>query len=117
MAGSLVSPLKAYITRLERRYFDPALASYEVVHRLNNAIAKVYEKAKKQSYDLSQILLIEEEVNKQVDRFWAWTKRKVVNVKEACKIFNRSRSTIYRWIKQGKFANAIKVKGKWRIAL
>lgn len=118
MVSSLVRPLKAMVTRLERRYFDPALATYESVHRLNNAIMRVYEKAKNDpEITLSQIPILEEMVNKQVDRFWAWTNRRIINVTEACEVFNRSRSTIYRWIKQGKLPNAIKVRGRWQIAI
>lgn len=114
---SLISPLKTFVTKLERKYFNPIVASYDVVHRLNLTISNVFEKAKDQSYDLSQIGSLEDEVENQVNRFWAWTRRRVITVTEACAIFKRSRSTIYRWIKQGKFLGAMKTAGKWSIAI
>lgn len=110
--AQLVRPLTAMITRLERHYFDPSVASCDVtIHRMNQVIASIYEKAQKQSYD------VDEYINRQITRFWAWSHRTIVTVKEACKLFGRSRSTIYRWIKQGKLPHAIKVSGRWQIAL
>lgn len=114
MGVSLVSSLKSYVTRLENKYFDPALSRQNVLHRLDTIISNVLDKARDQSLDT---YIVEETVSIQLDRFWAWAKRRIIDVTEACKVFNRSRSTIYRWIKQGKLAHAIKENGRWRIAL
>lgn len=117
-AIQLARPLSSMITRLERRHFNPASASCEVtLHRMNKTIASIYEKAKNKSYDLTQVYLLDGYINRQIERFWAWSHRRIITVSEACKIFNRSRSTIYRWIKQGRLPHAIKEKGRWQIAL
>lgn len=109
--ASLTKPLTTMITKLERQYFDPASASCDILHRMSKMTANIYRKAGSDS-----LRQVDEYISQQVDRFWTWIHRRIVTVKEACEIFGRSRSTIYRWIKNGRLA-AVKQKGKWKIAL
>ena len=44
----------------------------------------------------------ENEIDGIIQSFMAWTEQQVMTAKEAAEKYNRSTSTIYRWIKQGK---------------
>ena len=57
---------------------------------------------------------VEDELERLVDHFFEWSNRELIDTKTAAEKYDRSPSTIYRWIKQGKLA-AKKVSGRWEI--
>jgi len=111
------------IEDLEQNHFRPELADCSAlmelvastyqIEQLNNEL-KRYIIFDQSLGDLTDS--IDDFIGDSADRFMIWTARKAISVKEAMSVFNRSKSTIYRWIRAGKL-NAKKESGRWIIAL
>jgi hypothetical protein len=113
----------AFIEDLEENNFRPDLedcsiplklvASTRQIERLNEELKRyiMFDQSLGEYTDS-----IEDFIGDSADRFMTWAERKTISVKDAMSVFNRSKSTIYRWIRAGKL-NAKKESGRWMIAL
>lgn len=117
-----VSTYEKFVENLQEIYFNPATAPTSAAQnmvRLQNqveACISYLEKFMTLGFDLADYInSVYDRTERATDIFFAWSGRKVVSVKEACEIHGKSRSTIYRWIKQGKL-QAVKEGRKWVIA-
>jgi excisionase family DNA binding protein len=109
-----------FVRYLEKNDFFPHLltdSSYaETLAQLAVAVESVNDQLRKYSIFDSSLEHdtdhVDDLVGTVADRFIDWHYRKTMRVKDAAMYHNRSASTIYRWIKQGKL-DATKVNGKW----
>lgn len=115
-----VAELEQLMDSIDERYFDPADAPSSVLQIWSEATNVIWDEMEAveqySMFDEFQAFLstAEEELLKLVSRFNHWTRRKVVDTKEAANMINRSRSSVYYWIKTGKL-EARKVNGRWFI--
>lgn len=109
-----------YVRALERTSFFPALITgADHMHTMNELAVTVDETIdeleKYAIFDRSLEELCEEVrdlVGEAADRFTSWNFRRTCSAKEAAEMHNRSVSTIYRWIREGRL-DATKVNGRW----
>ena len=113
--------LTDYVETLSNEYFDPRTAPTTVADELNRITAIAYAELElvkpwvMTDNGLEEFVWsVEEEIEHIIDKFWSWTGRDIISVKEAAQLHERHPSTIYRWIKSGKLP-AKKVGGKWQI--
>ena len=118
---SSITNLEQLLADIVDEYFNPEEAPTWVASFWSKEVNAVWQELEQiQHYvmvdeDFQRFLnTAEEEVERLVDLFFQWTKRRIVDAKEATSLYRRSRSTIYRWVKQGKL-QAKKVKGRWQI--
>jgi hypothetical protein len=112
-----------FIEDLENNHFRPELADCSIPMQLvasTHQIERINDELKRYiMFDQSLGELtdsIDDFIGDTADRFMTWTERKTISVKDAMSVFNRSKSTIYRWIRAGKL-NAKKESGRWIIAM
>lgn len=102
------------------KYWNPKEAPFTMCGLWSEAMAVAWEELERlDKYKLfprmaSFIDTVEDELDRLVDRFFQWSDRVVIDTKAAAEKYDRSPSTIYRWIKQGKL-DAKKVNGRWEI--
>lgn len=121
------SAMMEYVVQNERllesitwSYWNPSSAPTKVGRIWSEAMNTAWDELKDlESFsfhpEINEFLVtIEDELDSLVDKFFDWTNREVISAKEAAETYNRSTSTIYRWIKQGKL-QAKKVRGRWQI--
>lgn len=109
-----------FIRYLEKNDFFPHLiadSSYaQTLAELASAVESVNDELRKYVLFDSSLDYETEAVSDLVgtiaDRFIDWNFRKSMSVKETAAFHERSTSTIYRWIRQGKL-DATKVNGRW----
>jgi excisionase family DNA binding protein len=117
-----ISQHVGFIRSLEKNHFFPHLMAEDslvmtvtesaaAVESLNDELKKyvLFDPSLEKALDK-----VEDLVGTVADRFIDWNIRKTMTVKEAAQLHNRSASTIYRWIKQGKL-DATKVNRRWVI--
>jgi excisionase family DNA binding protein len=109
-----------FVRYLEKNDFFPHLltdSSYaDTLRELAVAVESVNDELRKYAiFDSSlgnDTDAVDDLVGTVADRFMDWHFRKSMSVKEAAQYHNRSTSTIYRWIKQGKL-DATKANNRW----
>ena len=105
---------------IEQKYWNPLAAPVTVGSLWSESMNYAWEElGNMEKYRLfpqmSQFIdMAELELERLVDRFFEWSEREVTDTKTIAEKYDRSASTIYRWIKQGKL-NAKKVNGRWEI--
>jgi hypothetical protein len=112
-----------FIDHLERNDFYPDRSETFLLHK----VRKFFSSIEDISAELKKYYLFDESVVDLIDgaslaidglwdRFMNWTRRRRATTLEAMVLFSRSRSTIYRWLRNGKLFGT-KEGRKWVIAI
>lgn len=118
---SVIVELETFATQFKQEYFNPkSVPSWafriwmeEAQHAwdsIDEFRQYVYLGKEFESF----IETIELETDRIIQDFMGWTERKALTAKEIAEKYNRSTSTVYRWIKQGKL-EARKNGRRWEI--
>lgn len=105
-------------------FFRPQDASFDLIGDLTRHVDTINKMVDQLSYYtrfypslryyIDEVYDIQDELTV---RFYKWSTRQLMSVKEYAQYCGKSVSTIYRWIKQGKLIAAKNPRGRWAIAV
>lgn len=112
--GGIIAEMKRFVEHCETACLVPVVAEGQIASSYMARLAERFDKKliqldKYKAFDRTADEVAATAMDQQesvADQLIDWMSRKGITVAEAAQKFNRSKSTIYRWIKAGKLAAA-----------